>query len=362
MKEKFAKEGYESSVLLVLLATILVTGINGLVAFLFFAFFSSIKYGRDPKLKHGLSPGKSRLGGVAIIISIMIGCCSHVFFNTDFNINLLFSEFDHIFAISIIIGVIGLIEDLNQNTSSKARLVWMMIIVSIFFVFVPALIPSNFFLLSYLYSNNLEILAFLFTTVMVTGFINAGNIADGANGLLTSIFFFFFLIAYSLDNTVFNFSVLITLLAFIIFNVSTGKIFLGDFGSYSLSSLVALKSLEFYLEMNVSLFFWASVLIYPCFEIARSLLIRSIRKMELMKPDNNHLHNHINTFILGLGFSKHTSNSITGLGIALTSSIIPIILYFSGTSLDSNMWRIFFLIQLITLSLIYIFFEKKFSR
>ena len=362
MKEKFLREGYETSVLLVLIATILVTGVNGLIAFLFFAFFSSVKFGRDPKLKHGLSSGKSRLGGVAIIISIMMGCCSHVFFNTNFNSNLLFLEFDHIFAISLIIGMIGLIEDLNQNTSSKARLVWMMIIVSIFFILVPALIPSNFHVLSYLYSNNLEILALLFTTVMVTGFINAGNIADGANGLLTSIFFFFFLIAYSLDSTVFNFSVLITLLAFIIFNVSTGKIFLGDFGSYSLSALVALKSLELFSEMNISLFFLASILVYPCFEIMRSLLIRSIRKMELMKPDNNHFHNHINTFILSLGFSKHASNSITGLGIAIITSILPVILYFFGVSLNSDMWSIFFLFQLITLSLIYIFFEKKLSR
>ena len=83
MKEKFLREGYETSVLLVLIATILVTGVNGLIAFLFFAFFSSVKFGRDPKLKHGLSSGKSRLGGVAIIISIMMGCCSHVFFNTN---------------------------------------------------------------------------------------------------------------------------------------------------------------------------------------------------------------------------------------------------------------------------------------
>ena len=94
--------------------------------------------------------------------------------------------------------------------------------------------------------NDSQIFIYAFTIIMVCGFINAGNIADGANGLLTSIYFGFFLVAYSIDSSIFNFSVLTSLLAFIVFNVSTGRIFLGDFGAYFLSALVAYKCLEFY--------------------------------------------------------------------------------------------------------------------
>ena len=110
----------------------------------------------------------------------------------------------------------------------------------------------------------------------------------------------FFVIAYTIDSSIFNFSVVISLLAFIIFNVFTGRIFLGDFGSYSLSSLVAFKSLEFYSNNDISVFFLSAILIYPCFEIMRSLIIRAIKSRSIMAPDNNHLHNYLNKFVLHL--------------------------------------------------------------
>ncbi len=361
MKVKSLKDGYSSTIVLVLLLTIFFTGINGLAAFILFAVFSNSSLGRDPEIKHGLSSGTSRLGGVAIIISIIIGCCWYVFIQNNFDFKVLISEINSIIIFSLIIGLIGLAEDFSQNLSSQKRLTYMVIIVSAGLYAQPELIPIDIDIFKFFGVDSANISIYIFTVFMICGFINAGNIADGANGLLASIFLIFFIFAYSIDGSIFNFSVVITLLAFIIFNVFTGKIFLGDFGSYSLSSLVAFKSLEIYSKIDISVFFLSAILVYPCFEIARSLIVRALKSRSIMTPDNFHFHNHVNTFFLSLGFSRNASNSITGLAIASMTSIFPIILYFVSIPLDSIFWAIFFLFQLIALSLIYIFFEKKFS-
>tara|TARA_Y100000768_G_scaffold387082_1_gene377199 strand:- start:1004 stop:2131 length:1128 start_codon:yes stop_codon:yes gene_type:complete len=358
MKGNILKNEYGSSVLLVLLVTILFTGINGIIAFTLFILFSNFNFGRDPDYKHGLSSGKSRLGGAAIFLSIIIGCCSHLFFFNDLSSYKLLSEVETTIIISFLIGLIGLAEDLSQNLSSQKRLIIMLIFVGLGLHFQPTLLPFNLEIFDLLGIKGSFIPIYIFSVIMVCGFINAGNMADGANGLLASIFFSFFVISYTLDSSIFNFSVLITLLAFIVFNVLTGKIFLGDFGAYFLSSLVAFKSLEFYENLELSVFFLASILIYPCFELARSIIIRSMKSVSLINPDNNHLHNHINRYILSFKFSKHTANSLTGLSIGVLTSFIPLSLYFSGLSVMSNYWKLILCLQILCLSVIYIYFEK----
>ena len=152
----------------------------------------------------------------------------------------------------------------------------MVIIVSAGLYAQPELIPIDIGIFKFFGVNSANISIYIFTVFMICGFINAGNIADGANGLLASIFLIFFIFAYSIDGSIFNFSVVITLLAFIIFNVFTGKIFLGDFGSYSLHRL-SFKSLEIYSKIDISVFFLSAILVYPCFEIARSLITRAVK-------------------------------------------------------------------------------------
>ena len=352
---------YTASSLIIIIISALLMGVNGIIAFLIFFFISEQQFGRDPINKHGLAKGKSRLGGVAIALSIIIGCCLHLFFQKELGYQALFMELKPTIFLSLFVGLIGLVEDFNQNLSSVKRLTLMLFLVLIGLYMMPELIPINLPIFVLANLNDSYVVAYLFTVLMICGFINAGNMADGANGLLATIFFGFFVVAYSLDNSIFNFSVIISLIAFIIFNVVTGKIFLGDFGAYAFSTLVALKSLEFYANNDLSVFFLGSILVYPCFEIIRSMIVRSLKKSSLMNPDNNHLHNLINTFLRSKGLPKHIANSLTGLGLAIITISAPLTLYFTGFSIESEYWRTVFIMQILFLSLIYIFFEKKFS-
>ena len=69
MIEKLVNSNNKMVVLFIILMTILLTGINGLIAFLLFMIFSRFDIGRDPDIKHGLSSGTSRLGGIAILLN-----------------------------------------------------------------------------------------------------------------------------------------------------------------------------------------------------------------------------------------------------------------------------------------------------
>lgn len=347
------------SLLAIIVITSVIIGVHGLVSILFMITVSRFNFGRDSNLKHGVSSGASRLGGIAILFSLTSGLIINHYLSKNLSIATLSYYIDDLLIFSFLIGFVGLVEDFYQNLSSKLRLSLIVIIVGMSTFSLNEILPFELELFNPLEGSLKIILVYIFTVIMVSGFVNAGNIADGANGLLASIFLAFFIVAYSLDNSIFNFSVMISLIAFIIYNVMTGKIFLGDFGAYSLSALVAFKSLEFYANGNVSVFFLAALLVYPCFELARSLLLRLVRNTSIMSPDNNHLHNYINEYIINFDISKHISNSFTGIGIAVTTSGIPVLIYFFGSSIQSNIWQIIFAIQLLSLSLIYMFFEKK---
>ena len=357
-----AERAYDMRVVLTFLVTVTFTGINGLIAFFLLALISQLNIGKDPKNKHGLSSGTSRLGGVAILLSIFAGYNFNQFYLDSFYVGSLFTQINPLVVFSFVIALIGLFEDLNKNLSSMFRLFLMIFIISGSMILKPELLPNNLELFEFIGLHDSFLFIYFFSIVMICGFINAGNIADGANGLLASIFLAFFTVLYDIDSSNLNFSIMVSLVSFIIFNVASGRIFLGDFGAYFLSSLVAFKSLEVYSNMQISVFFLASILVYPCFEITRSLIVRATKNLSLMSPDNNHLHNHLNAMLLDSGFSKHISNSMTGVGIAFCTSIVPIYLYFNGISINSDIWRILFLFQLIALSFVYIIFKKKLSR
>ena len=336
--------------------TVIATGLQGLIAYIFLILLSRANFGRDPLNKHGLASGTSRMGGLVIILSVTFGVIFNLYIFNSLSIENITQELDSIIIFSFLIGLIGLAEDLSQKLSSVIRLIVMFVLVSIALIVIPGLIPYSLEIFNVDGFSMNRIFVFFVTLVMVCGFINAGNMADGANGLLAGIYLSFFIILYSLDDSTFNFSLLTTIIAFIVYNASTGRIFLGDFGAYLLSSIVAFKSLEIYTLFDVPVFLLASILVYPCFEVIRSLLIRFVNKTSLMSPDNYHLHNYINDYLLSCGCSRHIANSLTGIGIAIISSLPPVLLFLNNITND---WVSLFLIEVLFLSVTYFLLQKK---
>ena len=251
-----------------------------------------------------------------------------------------------------------MVEDFSQSLSSLMRFSIIIALVATSLVSMHEVLPFELIIFDLFSETSKQMVVYLFTIIMVSGFINAGNIADGANGLLSLVYLVFFVCLYSLEPSIFYSSMIVSLFIFLIYNITTGRIFLGDFGAYFLSAVVAFSSLRIYAEYDVSVFLFASILIYPCFEITRSLIVRSFKKVSLMSPDNNHLHNYLNDYFLSLGLTANKSNSLTGLLLAILTSGLPIYLFMTGLKPIDDTWLFLFIFEYLSLCIIYLLFSK----
>ena len=92
-------------------------------------------------------------------------------------------------------------------------------------------------------------LYFVFSAILIVGFVNAVNLTDGVDGLASSVTFivalFFVLIsvrASEMELAVIPSSVAGGLLAFLFFNANPAKVFMGDTGSLFLGGLVSVMA------------------------------------------------------------------------------------------------------------------------
>ncbi|CUW12438.1 phospho-N-acetylmuramoyl-pentapeptide-transferase [Leuconostoc gasicomitatum] len=97
---------------------------------------------------------------------------------------------------------------------------------------------------------NLGIFYFVFLWFWLVGWSNATNLTDGLDGLLAGISIIVYaaysIIAMNMHNqilVIFNFSVIGSLIGFLIFNKPTAKIFMGDTGSLALGAGLAIESI-----------------------------------------------------------------------------------------------------------------------
>lgn len=229
------------------------------------------------------------------------------------------------------------------------RLLLLFLIAGLCVAFNPDLVPVN--MVTWLapeLMNHFWVMAPL-TVMFIVAFVNAGNIADGANGLLPLILAPIFLVVYSLTGSSFVFAILLSVMVFASFNLLTGRVILGDTGSYLLSALACMWSLEIYSLHPVSAWFLAALLAYPCVEFIVAFTRRIWKKRSPMTADNQHLHNHLYHWWLKRGLSELVANSLTGTSIAVFTSGIAFLFYLGGVPPDSPEWLFIFLSQTLLL-------------
>ena len=181
----------------------------------------------------------------------------------------------------------------------------------------------------------------LFTIVVIT---NSFNLIDGVDGLAgclglltSSIFGAYFLATSQLMYAVMAFSLAGSLVAFLIYNFSPAKIFMGDTGSLLigiLNSVFVIKfmtvaadpALGFPLQSAPAIGF--AILIVPLFDTLRVVSIRIISRRSPFSPDRNHIHH----FLLDLGFS-HKMISLTCISTNIIFIALAYFLRFTGTTM-----------------------------
>ena len=194
----------------------------------------------------------------------------------------------------LLIGIIGLADDIGITIKPSVRLSAMLAVGLVFFCLRPELLPNRLLDVLNIESGWSVFVLSAASSILLAGFVNAANISDGANGLLAGLCLVFFWIAWRLQGDGWSFYLLVILLCFWLINVLTGRIMLGDLGAYALGALVVLVAFNLFDEQSVSPFFLASLLCYPCVELLRSYGGQAAQRPIALSADNTHLHNMLN--------------------------------------------------------------------
>lgn len=310
-----------------------------------------IKYGKEINKGHGIELEKnSRLGGLIIFITLIIA------YYTTNNFKLgsqLFESFNFFLIVLVAISLLGLVDDLFGKLGHLIRLYF-----NIFAIFI-LLYTNQVFLFEKTNLNIVNLLleykliTYLITIFIIVGFINASNISDGANGILSGIATIIFLIFYFETGNLVYITIFEIILFFFLYNLIIGKVYLGDAGSYLLGFLISTNSLYLYNEKIIPAGLLACILCYPSIEVLMTIIRRLLKLKNPLLPDNFHLHNLIHDKFKSNKYTLTYSNSMTGVIILFLFAFPGIVIYlFLSQELYYLFWPLF-CIQFLLYIIIY---------
>ena len=347
---------------MMLLATIFF-GLTGLVIMIILQWFTRQSYAQDSVDKHGISTiGASRLGGLAVILCTvgLLGVGTYTGLVGDLRVPFEAQPFGWLAVLACM--ALGLTEDLyNDSLSPRFRLWVELSIFALLISYRPELIPLDLGVWGLDALMAAPIMGWLLTVIFCVGFINAVNMADGANGLMPGILAISFSLFFTETGSLVYAALMISCGLFAIFNVISGRIFLGDAGSYGLGAALVLSGLFLFSEGVFSAPFLAVLLAYPCIDFVSAIVRRRWAGRAIFLPDNDHLHNRIHFHFQKRCRSATLANSLTGgvivassAGIAMLGNVL------NWLPVTSQLWALVFILQCI--AYVFIFYLAGLGR
>lgn len=253
------------------------------------------------------------LGGVAIFAGILFS----IVLWTPVTI---FGDIQYILSAAIILFLIGLKDDI-EPIDPKKKLIGQILASTILVVKSNVIITSLYGILGiYELPYWFSVVLSIFTIMVI---INSFNLIDGINGLagsigvLMSITFgtWFFLVGH-IELAIMGFALAGSLMAFLRFNITPAKIFMGDTGALLIgmcTSIMAIKFIELNSEIGTNAWAFKSapavaigILIFPLFDTLRVFCLRIIKGRSPMSADRQHIHH----LLLDCGLSHMRATSI----------------------------------------------------
>jgi UDP-N-acetylmuramyl pentapeptide phosphotransferase/UDP-N-acetylglucosamine-1-phosphate transferase len=278
----------------------------------YFAIPPIIKVAKDKKLFDEPDERKVHksviptLGGLGIfagfIIATLMGVPAHIP-----------NELQYFLAAAMVIFFLGIKDDILVLSASK-KIIGQLIAAGIIIKFGGIQINN---LHGFLNINEIpHIASYVLTAFTIIVITNSFNLIDGVDGLagslglLTSVVFgIYFFITGEVMYSVMALSLAGSLIAFLIYNFSPAKIFMGDTGSLLiglLNSIFAIKFIAVAANPEVSLPLLSApaiafaILIVPLFDTLRVFSLRIFNRRSPFSPDRNHIHH----FLLEIGLSQ----------------------------------------------------------
>ena len=236
-----------------------------------------------------------RIGGIAIALGLVVAYLYVSISHQNEEVTILFSYL-LLAAIPAFAG--GLVEDLTKRVSVLKRLILSMVSAGIGAWLLGAIV-SHLGVAPLDWLLQWPVIAVMFTLFAVGGVVNAINIIDGFNGIVSGFAGFMLLaiafVSFQLDDLFLlnaSLAMLGVLLGFLFWNYPHGKIFLGDGGSYLVGFWLAeMAVLIVARHPSVSPWFAALLLVHPVCETLFSVYRRKfLHKKSPWYHDALHLH------------------------------------------------------------------------
>ncbi len=270
----------------------------------------------EPGERTSHSSSVPTLGGLGIFAGLIFS----VTFWTPFTV---FSELQYILCALIIIFLIGAKDDIVPLTPKK-KLIGQILAALILIFKADVRLTSLYGLFGVgVIPEYVSIPLTLFTIIVI---INSVNLIDGINGLSGSIgvivsvtLGYWFFQTNHIQLAVIAFALSGSLIAFLKYNFSPAKIFMGDTGSLIVGLIMAILAISF-IEMNSKVmdhpYAFKSVpavafgiLIIPLFDTLRVFTIRILNGKSPLYPDRNHIHH----LLLDLGLSHMQATGVLSI-------------------------------------------------
>ena len=218
------------------------------------------------------------------------------------------------------IFLVGFFSDQKILVSAKIRFFFQIFLIISFVIITDLkILSSRIELFDIMLSNKL--FAYFFSSFCLLILINGSNFIDGLNGLLISYTLIVIYILGSLgligDQIIFDqyfYQILSVLLVILILNI-LNILMIGDSGAYLLGFFLGSVIISSHISnLDVSPYFYISLIWYPCFENLFSILRKLNKKFSPLNPDNKHLHQLVFFFVKKkLGLSIIFSNNLSSI-------------------------------------------------
>ncbi|MBX3240354.1 MAG: undecaprenyl/decaprenyl-phosphate alpha-N-acetylglucosaminyl 1-phosphate transferase [Chitinophagaceae bacterium] len=236
------------------------------------------------------------LGGLGIFAGFMLSCLLSMSFSD-------FPAFQYFFAAALVIFFLGLKDDILILTPMKKIIG--QVIAAFIIIYKGGVVIGSMHGFGGI--NELpEVISLIITYLTVIVIINSFNLIDGVDGLAAGLGIFttltfgvYFYIIGHIEYAALAFAMCGSLLAFLIFNRSPARIFMGDTGSLLIGLVNAILVVHFINVASnpVSAFplqstpaIGIAILIIPLFDTLRVFSIRIVNRRSPFSPDRNHIH------------------------------------------------------------------------
>ena len=253
----------------------------------------------EPNARSSHTVRTPSLGGIAIFAGVIFSIVLWTPFNQ-------FGSLQYILCAFLIIFLIGAKDDISPISPYK-KMVAQVLAASIL-IYKSDIQLNGLYGFLGIYNELGEIFNTLFSLFVILVIINAFNLIDGINGLagsigglITATLGCWFFIIDRVEFAIIAFATLGAVIAFLKYNYTPAKIFMGDTGSLLIGIVCAILVIKF-IDINDHLAaghpykFYAApavaigIIIIPLFDTLRVFITRIIRGHSPFQPDRRHIH------------------------------------------------------------------------